>query len=374
MKIENLRKKIDKIDKEIVRLLETRIGIVETINELKNKFKLPLTSTEREIKIIDNLTQLTENKLLQEALPLIYNQIFALSKKTRILKNQDQCPFERIGIIGLGIIGGSILKTLKTKNPKIKVFSLRMNNSDVLLAKKQKLLDGTFPIEELINQSEILILSLPIKLIIPYAAKIRELEKYLNKKLIVIDVGSIKDKIVRKFKILTDNKIEFLGTHPMAGSDKSGFKFSTIGMFIGYPWIITPHFKNEKESIEKVKKFVEYLGSKSYILSSLEHDQIVAKVSHLVFLISTYLFAYVYGTDRNSLKYAGTGFRSTTRLAGGNSSMHSQIFIYNKENIQKELNNFTKFVKETKLNNKNVFQFFIKNKKLKEKYETTFSF
>jgi len=368
IKLENLRRKIDQIDAQIIKNLEKRLSLVQEINELKNDLNLPLTSPKREKEIITRLQELTSSKFLQEYLPFIYEPIFKLSKDLRLLNLSNSLSFQKIGVIGLGIIGGSIVKTLKTKNSTLQIYSLKSKTKDLILAKKQNWLDKIFPLKDLVINSELLILALPIEFIIPFAYQIKSFENYVTKKLIVIDVASIKKEISFHFEKLTSQKIEFLGTHPMAGSDKSGFEYSRLGLFLGYPWIITPHSQNLKETISKIQEFILYLGSHPYLMSPEDHDKIVAKISHLVFIISTLLFAYVYETDKQSLKYAGTGFKSTTRLASGNPYLHSQIFVKNYQKIKKEFFQFLKFLKSNFPQKQHSLKFFQKYKKLRDRF------
>lgn len=360
--IRELRKKIDKIDKKIIRLLEERILLVDKINKIKERKKLNLTSFKREEEIINNLKKITKDNFLRENIGEIYNNIFTLSKKQRLFFRFSQLDFKNIGIIGLGIIGGSIAKALKLKNKNIKIFSIKRDDKDVKEALKEEIVDGVFDLRNLIINSDLIILATPIDYLLFWAYEIKKSFKK-DKNLIVIDVGSIKEKIAKEFEKLTDDKIEFVPTHPMAGSDKSGFLFSKSTLFINYPWIITPHSKNKKETIDKIKKLIEFLGAKIEILSPAEHDKLVAKVSHLVFIVSTLLFAFAYETNKKSLNYSGTGFKTTTRLASGNPFMHWQIYFNNKKKIDREIRHFIKFLKNLKIN----LNFFKKYKFLRDK-------
>ncbi|GBD34490.1 Prephenate dehydrogenase [bacterium HR35] len=360
--IKSLRKKIDKIDKKIIKFLEKRILLVEKINKVKEKRKLSLTSSRREEEIINNLKRIAQNDFLKENIWEIYSNIFTLSKKQRSFFRFPQLDFKNIGIIGLGIIGGSMAKALKLKDKNLNVFSIKRDDKDIKEALKEKIIDKVYDLKELIFKSDLIVLATPIEHIIPWAYEIKK-NLIFDKKLIVIDVGSVKEKIALEFERLTDDKLEFLATHPMAGSDKSGFLFSKATLFINYPWIITPHSKNKKLTINKIKNLVKFLGAKPKLLSPAEHDKIVAKVSHLVFLISALLFAYAYETNKKSLNYSGTGFKTTTRLTSGNPFMHWQIYFNNKKNIDKELKNFIKFLKSSKID----LNFFLKYKILRDK-------
>jgi prephenate dehydrogenase len=290
------------------------------------------------------------------------------NQNLKLLKNKTiKSPFKKVGILGCGAIGGSIIKALKTKNKNILIFTLkRKGDKDINLAFSKNYIDKIYDnLGDLLNNVEILILATPIKTILNLAKEIKN--QKINNNLIIIDVGSIKENIVLNFKKLTNQKIEFLGTHPMAGSDKIGFLGSTPDLFINYPWIITPHKKNKKETIKKVVELVRYLGSKPIILTSKDHDKLAAISSHLVFVLSALIFDFV-NKNKKALKLAGTGFQIITELASKNPEMHSQIYNYNYKNIKKAFSLFLKFATKNFPNLKNSLEFFVKNKKNRDAY------
>ena len=369
MKIEELKKlreKVNNVDLKIIKLLEKRLSIVHKINSLKEKLKLPLTSKKREKEIINSLVFKTHDILLREYLSDFYEKIFDLSKKARILKKQ-KIKIRNVGIIGLGLIGGSIAKTLKYIDKEIKIFGF-FEDKDSQKALKAQVIDKIFDLENMIENSEMIILSTPIEIITFLARKIKSLEKKLRKEILIIDTGSVKEKIVKEFEILSNKKIEFLGTHPMAGWHKTGFENSKIGLFINHPWIITPHKKNKKESIKLISHFVKSLGSKPLFLSSFEHDEITARISHFNYLLTLSLFAYVYKKNKNYLKYAGTGFKTLTRLVSSNPYMWQQIFLNNYKKIMKEKTSFLRFFKNFNVDEHNFLKISLKYKKIRDKF------
>jgi|GEM_PF-139430 len=362
-KLKILRKEINKIDFKLAKLLEKRIKLVDEINYLKDKLNLPLTSKKREKEIINNLSSIVKDVFLKDFLIDIYENIFEISKKRRRLKN-CKINFSKIGIIGLGLIGGSIAKTLKFIDKKIKIFGLKEKDKDAKKAYKEKIIDEVCSLSQIIKNSELIILSVPIELIVEISKKIEKIEKEVKDKVLVIDTGSVKKNIVEEFERLSNEKIEFLGTHPMAGSHKTGFENSKVGLFLNHPWIITPHKKNKNISINKIYNFVKNLGSKPFILPPEKHDKIVAFVSHLNYLLVLSFFAYIYENNKDYLKYAGTGFKTTTRLVNSNPFMWKQIFLNNYDNITRGKKEFIKFLKEFKLEKDNFLKITKKYKKI----------
>lgn len=368
MSIKKLRKEIDKIDQQIIKLLEKRALIAKEIGRLKEKQKLPITDLKREKEILKKLKNLTKDILLKEKISEIYQIIFSLSKDYRNFHRNKNQPFNKIGIIGVGLIGGSIVKCLKLKNKNLEIYALKRKDIDTQQAIKDNYLKDILDLEDLIKFCELIIISTPILNIIPIAKEIQRLASKIDKNLIIIDTGSTKEKIVKEFEKLTNNKIEFLGTHPMAGSEKSGFENASPTLFLNYPWIITPHSKNKRSTIASIKKFVEFLGAKPFVLTPQKHDEIIAKVSHLIFLISTLLFVYTHETGKEFIKFSGTGFKTTTKLASSNPYMKYHIFITNKNNIVNEFKKFIRFLTKFKFDENKLLKFFIKYKNIRDKY------
>lgn len=230
--------------------------------------------------------------------------------------------FQKVGILGLGLIGGSIAKALKAKG--YYVATVKSKSPDV--AKARKVIDRVFHnLDDLVGEVDLLILATPLSTIIPIAREIKA-----DHPLLVIDVGSVKGAIVKEFKKLTKGSVEFLSTHPMAGNEKCGFGASDSELFKGAPWIIVPHAKNKA----KLEKWIRIFGAKPMVMSAEEHDLKAAMISHLPALISKTLWDFVQKTDPSSLKIAGPGFQSMTRLALGNQQLMNEIEEANKENLE----------------------------------------
>lgn len=285
------------------------------------------------------------------------------------LTSRDIVPFAKIGIIGLGLIGGSIAKTIKRQDLPISVSTLKRDSGN----NRQALREGWIKIEfnnlrELLLNIDLLILATPIRIVIPLAENIRKIPLGTGKRLIVIDVASVKEPIARAFEKLSSEQIEFIATHPMAGSEQSGFQSAQADLFHAAPWIITPHKKNSPEALQKVEKFLRFLGAKTKLLTEKKHDRQVALVSHLSFVIATSLFAYVFKTDKESIKLSGPGFRSLTRLASGNSTMHGEIVQNNRKNLEKYLGGFREYLRQLSLFTEKPHQYFEQYRRIRDNF------
>lgn len=366
--LSNLRKQLDSIDAQIASLLDQRMQVTDQVAAYKNTHNLPLTDSGREKDVIQNVKKQISHNVLRETIEDIYQLVMNTSKTARSFNQYNEIPFKNIAIIGFGLIGGSIAKALKAKDKTIVISTLQKESKNNETAKQQGYLDVEYTSwKELVEKVELIILATTIKSIPELATEIsisQPAERaQRSQKLIVIDAASVKQNISKTFAQFTTDQIEFIPTHPMGGSDKTGFDNAKATLFIHRPWIITPHKKNISESIEKVEKLIKSLGSIPLQLNADKHDEYVAIVSHLVFIMATYLCAFPADKYQESLEVAGSGFESTTRLASGSPIMHQQIYEYNKEYIEKAMQEFIQYVENKKLTKENALGFFEKYKK-----------
>lgn len=242
--------------------------------------------------------------------------------------------YKKVGIIGLGLIGGSIAKRLKANG--CEVYTVKSKSLDVERAKKwvKKVFSA---LDELVQEIDLLVIATPLSQIIPIAKKIKA-----TRPLLIVDVGSVKEQIVKEFCKLTRKNVEFFSTHPMAGSEKKGFEASDADLFEKAPWIVTPHRKNRTS----LDAWIRSLGAKPISMSAKEHDEKMALISHLPTLISILLLKFAKIQDPKSLRIAGPGFKSMTRLALGNQELIKDFFKSNAKNIQILQRKWLKFIRD----------------------------
>ncbi|OGK19038.1 hypothetical protein A2866_00330 [Candidatus Roizmanbacteria bacterium RIFCSPHIGHO2_01_FULL_39_8] len=367
--LDGLRKSVNEIDQKIISLLEERIRVGNKIAKEKDLLNLPLTDPAREEEIIKNLTGFTTDQSLKDFISDVYQSIFKLSKTVRSKQRHKTLPFSKVGILGFGLIGGSIAKALRSKNPALQIFTVRRESKSQKQALAEGYIDKTFDnLNLMAEEIDLLILAVPIEDTLCYARDMVFIPERKNQnKLIVIDVASVKGEIVRGFEDQTKQNIEYIGTHPMAGSEKVGFLASRSSLFVNQPWIITPHRKNSPDSIHKIEQFIQYVGATPHVMSADKHDEVVALISHLVFVLSVYFFDFAESTNPSSLKISGSGFESLTRLASGSPEMHADIFTQNQKNIVRQLQNFVNFMVKHDLT-KNSYDFFTRVKKLRDEF------
>ena len=335
--LKKLRERIDWLDTQIASLLNERMRAVDQIGKVKRVQHQEVTDTSREQNVLTQVEMIIQHPTLKSNIAHIYQEIMHESKITQQFFQHPTQPFRRIGIIGLGLIGGSICKGIKMKDSSIEIGSLKYESDDYSLALEGGWVDHVYSsMKELIQNSELLILATPLSTMIGFAEEIK-LHSDPLKKLIVIDVASVKGTIIEAFEKLSSDQIEYIGTHPMAGKEKGGFANSHATLFVSWPWIVVPHKKNSPEAIDSISQFIHFLGAELISLDAETHDKQTALVSHLPSLLAKSYFDFVNSIDQPSIKIAGPGFKSFTRLAHDNPEMRSEIIEYNKQVIRSYL-------------------------------------
>ncbi len=247
----------------------------------------------------------------------------------------EKVLFDRISIIGVGLIGASLSLAIKENGACPNIIGYGRNEKRLRDAKSFGIIDHyTLSLEEA-SDADLIVLATPVGTFEKIA---REISKFIKHDTIVIDVGSVKAEVVNTLEEIFGDRAYFIGTHPIAGSDKTGFEHARANLYKGARVIITPTEKTHKPSLNKIKKLWERIGAFVEIMPADEHDKIYALVSHLPHLVAFSLVNTVAEVDSNLLKYAGSGFMDTTRIAMSSPEIWKDILCMNKNNIIKMLN------------------------------------
>lgn len=246
----------------------------------------------------------------------------------------------QVGFIGLGLIGGSIAKAIKAKYPNSKITAFDLNKQ----ALHQACLEGVVDvisdtIDDSFRACNIIFLCTPVSSNVEY---LMSLKTYMNSSCILTDVGSVKNTIHEK--IIESNLEEnFIGGHPMAGSEKSGYESSVSHLIENAYYVITPSAKVSLAKVTFFKDFVATLGAIPIVLDYKEHDYITAAISHLPHIIASSLVNLVAKRDtkeQTMKNIAAGGFKDITRIASSSPIMWQQICLSNKDNISLLLQDF----------------------------------
>lgn len=230
----------------------------------------------------------------------------------------------KIGIVSLGLIGGSILKVLSKSGYEI--FAQTRNPSAIEAAKTYT--PNVSNDINIIKDCEVVFVCSPMSKTVEI---LDCLENIVSKDAIVADVCSLKSFVMQKQRPYT-----FIGTHPMAGTEHSGFDASFAELFEGAKWVITPSDNADQSKIDLLTAIIEKTGAQIILADPEEHDKAVALISHMPMLVAQALVKTA-EPDSLAVKLASSGFRDTTRLALSNTQMARDMAVMNSKNITEAL-------------------------------------
>ncbi len=240
-----------------------------------------------------------------------------------------------IGIVGLGLIGGSLGLDLRSLGHQVLGVSRRQATCRV--AKERGIVDESDVDLKLMASAEVVFVCTPIALIAP---TVQQLVPYLAADAIITDVGSVKTPIVEAISPLWPN---FVPGHPMAGTAETGVDAALRNLFVGRPYVLTPIATTPSDAVETIAQLAQSLGSQVYQCSPQAHDRAVSWISHLPVMVSASLLdACTQGeTDPTVLELAkqlaSSGFRDTSRVGGGNPELGLMMAQYNRPELLRSL-------------------------------------
>ena len=260
---------------------------------------------------------------------------------------------KKVTIVGLGLIGGSLAKSIKKSYKDIKIYGYNRSDEPRILAFNDEVIESAKnPSLEEIGSSDVVVLCLPVQV---NAKFLEDLKPYLSKDTILTDVGSVKSDItnaIREKGLLN----QFIGGHPMAGSEKSGYINSTDSLLEGAPYILTVDESVPAEKSEMFMKFIEGIGSKPLIMNQVSHDKAVAAISHLPHVLSFSYAGFIADMNMSEIlsEITAGSYRDMTRIALSDPQMWQEIFISNRDEIlksmdlyQEEFNKLRKLIEDS---------------------------
>ena len=229
--------------------------------------------------------------------------------------------FEKVAIIGLGLIGGSIALAVRQHWPSSLVIGL--DRTEVLeKAMVLHAIDVAADDPVVIAEADLVILAAPVEQNIE---RMGELDRYVTTPAVVTDVGSTKRTTVAAARMLP-SRFTFVGGHPLGGAPRSGIEHARPDLFVDRPWLFTPEGDDAAAVVERLSRFVRELGAKPDIVDPAEHDRLLAFVSHLPQLTASALMHVVGTTARErGLALTGRGLFDATRLASSPANIWRDI-------------------------------------------------
>ena len=244
------------------------------------------------------------------------------------------------GFIGLGLIGGSIAKAIRNKVSDIHIIAYDLNAASLQLAAKEHVADEiSSSINASFSSCDYIFLCAPVA---HNNDNLLVLKEYLSPETILTDVGSVKTGIHRQIETL-GLKDQFIGGHPMTGSERFGYPNSNAALLENAYYILTPSDSVPQDKLNEYRKLVESIGALPLILSYEEHDYVTAAISHLPHVIAASLVNLVKNSDSKEgvmKMIAAGGFKDITRIASSSPAMWQQICLTNTENISKLLKTY----------------------------------
>jgi prephenate dehydrogenase len=247
----------------------------------------------------------------------------------------------KITIIGVGLIGGSLAKAIKENNLAKVVFGFGRDLNRLEKAQKANVIDQfSTNLKDAINDSDIVIIATPVGSFKEILSKIKP---FLTSKIVISDVGSTKTNIASIVsQTLGDYSNCFIPAHPIAGKEKSGFEASESNLFNNRKVIITPLETSNPDSINIIQEMWEGTGADVDFMSPESHDELLGMTSHLPHMLAFSLVNYLISKNPSASIYAAGGFKDFSRIASGDAIMWRDICIQNKDQIISHIKGYQK--------------------------------
>lgn len=252
------------------------------------------------------------------------------------MKN-SHAPFRKVVIVGLGLIGGSLALEFKRSKFAEQVIGVSRSVQNRKIALECGAVDEVYAdIDSFIADADLIILAIPVTNIVESLKKLKSL---ISSTALVTDVGSTKKKIVDEARRLKMK--QFVGGHPIAGTEKSGMLAAELDLFSGKKWILTPNEKNP--ALKKFKAFLKRIGAEIVEIKAELHDQIFASTSHVPNLLAYALAATcAQKKAREKITFAGSSLKGMTRVASSPPEMWRDICLTNSKEISAALKDLQK--------------------------------
>jgi len=281
--------------------------------------------------------------------------------------------FNKVCIIGCGLIGSSIARAIKKQNLSKKIVS--SNRSDLVNKKVVELKlvdDSSSDTKKMVEESDLIIIATPLS---SYEEVILKIKNSLKSGSILTDVGSVKESVIDLVEKNVPKNVSWISSHPIAGTEESGPEAGFSELFENRWCILTPSKKTIDKDIKILETFWKKIGSKVDIMNAKQHDYILTITSHIPHLIAYNIVNTTLNAqdkkESDIVKYSAGGLRDFTRIAASNHIMWRDVFIQNKKNTSNMIDNFISNLEDLKKaieneDGKRLEEIFIKTKKIRK--------
>ena len=257
--------------------------------------------------------------------------------------------FNHIAIVGLGLIGGSLAQIVRNKKLAQRVTAFGRNPERLQKARQLGLVDDyAVGFDQGLDDVDLVVIATPVGIIVELAQVIA---RHLKPGTIITDVGSVKAAIVAALESQLPGNIAFIGGHPIAGTENSGFEASFPELFENRICVVTPTASTDQHALERVRNLWTAAGSSVVSMDVDTHDKIFAAISHLPHMVAFSLVNAVVNMKdyaHNSLQYSAGGFRDFTRIAASDPVMWRDIALLNRDNLLAALDYFARAIEDVK--------------------------
>ena len=244
----------------------------------------------------------------------------------------------QLTILAPGLLGGSVARAARARGVATRIVLWARRPEFRLALRAQPWCDAVADTpEEAVRGASIVVIASPVDRIVPLA---QQIAPHLAPGTVVTDVGSVKGEISRLGHAALGSRAHFVGAHPMAGSEKTGWEHSTAGLFEHRTCFLTPLENTDARATESAARFWRDLGAEVVTVSPDKHDEIVAHISHLPQVLASSLCAFLAKKDPAWRNYAGGGLRDMTRIAASDTALWRTILEQNRDEVLRALRQF----------------------------------
>jgi prephenate dehydrogenase len=254
-----------------------------------------------------------------------------------------------MAIAGVGLIGGSLARAVKERGAVKEVVGVGRNEERLKRACEAGILDSyTARIDDSLDTVDLMVIATPVCMIADLA---KQMIPFFKEGTIITDVGSVKKEIVQQVESFMPDTLHFVGGHPIAGTENSGFEHSFSSLFENRKCILTPVESTNQPALKQVRELWSRVGSIVVCLDCDEHDEILAAVSHLPHIVAYGMvncLLTIEGFEENIFSFSAGGFKDFTRIAGSDPAMWRDITLMNRDKLLSMIERFQSYLDELK--------------------------
>ncbi len=252
------------------------------------------------------------------------------------ISGESRCRFDTLAIVGVGLLGGSVALAARQYGIVRRVIGVGRSAARLVQAREANVLDDiSTDLVAAATQADLLIFATPVNLIVP---GVREVASVCRPGTLITDVGSTKAHLCRELSSELSNTITFVGSHPLAGSEKQGWEHSRADLFDGRVCVVTPTESSPRKEVERLTAFWQAIGMSVVEMTPEAHDLALAQTSHVPHVVASALARTLADNNRS---LAATGFADTTRIAAGDPNVWVPILLDNRDAVLASLDEFS---------------------------------